>query len=224
MTLTALDGILTQTECERWIAAPGTLTPLDGVDGVPGFVLDGVLTEADCERLIAGAESAGFERASRNAIFAGKRQRAVVQDGGAAAALYEAIRPFLDAVTVEASTPMYVCGPGSAGPGVYDPVGVSDILRFSKYDPGDAFATHYDSVYAPEDGVTGLHTILLYLSTCGGGETKLYRDVDDHSGLNVVSVPGRALVFHHHTLHEGLAVSSGVKYVVRTEVVFRRRA
>lgn len=33
---------------------------------------------------------------------------------------------------------------------------------------------------------------------------------------------GTALVFNHDTLHEGLPVTDGVKYILRTEVMYRR--
>lgn len=33
---------------------------------------------------------------------------------------------------------------------------------------------------------------------------------------------GTALVFNHDTLHEGLPVTDGVKYIVRTEVMYHR--
>ena len=33
---------------------------------------------------------------------------------------------------------------------------------------------------------------------------------------------GTALIFNHDTLHEGLPVTSGVKYILRTEIMFRR--
>ena len=39
------------------------------------------------------------------------------------------------------------------------------------------------------------------------------------------SVPpraGTALIFNHDTLHEGQAVTAGTKYIIRTEIMFRR--
>jgi hypothetical protein len=34
--------------------------------------------------------------------------------------------------------------------------------------------------------------------------------------------PGRALLFQHFLLHEGSAVTRGVKYVMRSDVMYRR--
>ena len=33
---------------------------------------------------------------------------------------------------------------------------------------------------------------------------------------------GTALIFNHDTLHEGLPVTEGVKYIIRTEIMYRR--
>ena len=33
---------------------------------------------------------------------------------------------------------------------------------------------------------------------------------------------GTALIFNHDTLHEGLPVTAGVKYILRTEIMFHR--
>ena len=33
---------------------------------------------------------------------------------------------------------------------------------------------------------------------------------------------GTALIFNHDTLHEGLPVIEGVKYIIRTEIMYRR--
>ena len=33
---------------------------------------------------------------------------------------------------------------------------------------------------------------------------------------------GTALIFNHDTLHEGLPVVDGIKYIIRTEIMYRR--
>ena len=39
---------------------------------------------------------------------------------------------------------------------------------------------------------------------------------------SVVPQTGTALIFNHDTLHEGEPVSSGTKYIIRTEIMYRR--
>src|SRR5690349_16586344 len=49
--------------------------------------------------------------------------------------------------------------------------------------------------------------------------------IDDYKQFIVASVKpmiGRALIFNHDTRHEGEQVSKGVKYIMRTEIMFKR--
>ena len=53
----------------------------------------------------------------------------------------------------------------------------------------------------------------------GGGSTT-FLSHDGSPGVDVHGEPGMVLVFQHDMLHEGAAVESGVKYVMRTDVMF----
>jgi hypothetical protein len=60
-------------------------------------------------------------------------------------------------------------------------------------------------------------TFLIYLNEgCEGGETRL-------PGASVSPRTGLGLLFQHLLLHEGAALQAGVKYVLRSDVMFRRR-
>jgi hypothetical protein len=60
-------------------------------------------------------------------------------------------------------------------------------------------------------------------SLFAGGATNFLTDDSDLPTAGVVPVPGRVLLFEHRLLHEGEEVSAGVKYVVRSDIMFRRR-
>lgn len=102
--------------------------------------------------------------------------------------------------------------------GTYEPCAVNPLLRVSRYTTGGSFAAHRDSAYATSDEYAGFMTLLLYLNDgfCGG-ETRLCDPEHD-----VVPRTGDALVFHHHMLHEGMPVRDGTKYVLRSEVMYRK--
>lgn len=93
------------------------------------------------------------------------------------------------------------------------------MLRVSKYLPGGSFRPHTDTTYAESQFSVGFDTILVYLNEdMEGGHTELL--TPEGSWVSVQPKPGRALVFHHMTLHAGEEVTKGLKYVVRTEVVY----
>jgi predicted 2-oxoglutarate/Fe(II)-dependent dioxygenase YbiX len=110
-------------------------------------------------------------------------------------------------------------------PGVYDPVGVADLLRFSRYTSGGNFSAHRDTCYARDVGYVGFLTVLVFLGDddLTGGETVVYRD-DDVGEHRVRPEPGKALVFYHHRQHKGAEVTGGTKHVVRTEIMFSHHA
>jgi prolyl 4-hydroxylase len=95
-------------------------------------------------------------------------------------------------------------------------VGLNERFRFYRYDPGERFAPHVDGYYRRENDEQSLLTLMVYLNeACEGGETNFL--------LQEVSVQpktGMALIFDHQLFHEGAAVRSGRKYVLRSDVMF----
>ena len=96
--------------------------------------------------------------------------------------------------------------------------GANERLRCYRYRPGQRFAPHFDGAFHRSTDERSLLTFLVYLNGCSaGGSTRLI-DLE----LEVHPAPGLGLVFNHHLLHEGAPVLEGVKYVVRTDLMFRR--
>merc|ERR1719384_1659431 len=108
-------------------------------------------------------------------------------------------------------------------------VGLNERLRFLCYTPGQVFAEHVDGCYVrppghPQAGDTSLITVQLYL-----------HDVPRANGGATTFAPGRfgeiaqqpeagsVLLFTQDLPHEGSLVKSGLKYTVRTEVMYGLR-
>lgn len=108
-------------------------------------------------------------------------------------------------------------------------VGLNERLRFLRYTPGDYFAPHMDGCFkygqGPRKGDMSFMTVMLYLNEpTKGGETNFMNPRDQHQITSVVPRGGLALVFDHHLMHEGAVLLKGVKYAIRTDVMFRRVA
>ncbi|KFK26798.1 hypothetical protein AALP_AA8G294900 [Arabis alpina] len=120
-------------------------------------------------------------------------------------------------------------------------VGLNPNLRFYRYSAGQHFGRHIDESVDLEDGKRTYYTLLIYLSGSNtksnskskkndsssaehlvGGETVFYGSRNSIVA-EVAPMEGMAL-FHIHgekcMLHEGRNVSKGVKYVLRSDVVF----
>ncbi|OAR01887.1 hypothetical protein LLEC1_08061, partial [Akanthomyces lecanii] len=111
---------------------------------------------------------------------------------------------------------------------------LNERMRFLKYTEGQFFMPHCDGAYyyAAEGTTFETHyTVHLYLndsaktsadgSGCVGGATSFLSD-DLTRRLDVDPKAGSVLIFQHdRLLHEGDEVLSGIKYTMRTDVLYR---
>ena len=95
-------------------------------------------------------------------------------------------------------------------------IGLNERFRFYRYDPGEQFAPHTDGCFRRDNGEESLLTFMIYLNEgCEGGETNF-------GEVRIVPKTGMTLIFDHYLLHEGAAVVSGRKYVLRSDVMYGR--
>jgi hypothetical protein len=93
------------------------------------------------------------------------------------------------------------------------PVGLPKALRFYKYHAGQRFNMHKDGPWH-EGGLSSRLTLLVYLNEQFSGGATDFRD------FQVAPATGTAVVFNHDTWHEGAVVADGIKYVLRSDVLF----
>ncbi len=98
------------------------------------------------------------------------------------------------------------------------PFGANERLRCYRYDRGERFAPHYDGAFQRSDEEESLLTFMVYLNDdFDGGATAFH-----HYRTSVTPKTGMALLFQHRLLHEGCVIESGVKYVLRSDIMYRR--
>jgi hypothetical protein len=194
------------------ILVPGTGRPyLEGdsldLSGPVVLTIPNVMSPEECAATIAKIEELGPEEAPvslaggavmRKDIRNNKR---VMFDGEVlAAALYTRIAPAI---------PQTLHGARA--------VGANERFRAYRYDPGERFAVHTDGCYRRNAHERSELTLMVYLNEGFGGGCTRFHDYD----LDVVPKTGMALVFQHLVWHEGCEVTSGTKYVLRSDVMFR---
>ncbi len=192
---------------------------VERLDGERIFLIRDFLVVQACETMIALAERSGFEEAPINAMGGAlvvkavrNNARVMLDDPSLATSWFERARPHLPATWRLAGL-------------TWELVGLNERFRFYRYDPSERFAPHYDGCFERADGERSFLTFMVYLNEdCVGGETKIFRRIAlETARPEFVIRPqtGKALVFAHDELHEGAAVISGRKYVVRSDVMYR---
>jgi hypothetical protein len=176
------------------------------------FTVAGVLSDVEAADFISAAEGVGFQAAQpgppQPGMAARDNARLAWDDPSLAGALWRILGTTIAAAGAPDAASAVACSPA---------------LRLYRYSPGQRFARHYDDAVAIPGIGTTRHTVLIYLSGCGGGETVFYGG----KGKVVAAVspaPGLALLHRHGDdclLHEGARVSAGLKFVLRTDVVYR---
>jgi len=196
---------------QRQVIVPGSGRPWhhdDGVDhGAPlVFSVAAVWTPGECADMVARIEELGPADAPITTATGfvmrpdiRNNTRVMFDDHAVAAALFARIRE---------AVPVRLHG--------RRPVGVNERFRGYRYERGQRFAPHYDGAYRRSATECSALTLMVYLNDgFTGGETTFL-----HFDTTVVPQTGVALMFQHPLLHAGCEVASGVKYVLRSDVMY----
>jgi prolyl 4-hydroxylase len=193
------------------------LVPGSGQPFVPGddrdqtgpmvFTIDDVLSLAECRSLIERIEALGPTAAPITTPGGFEMRpdvrnntRVIFDDPAFAATLFARIEPHLPS-RLFAMTP----------------TGANERFRCYRYDVDQRFAPHYDGTFIRSERERSQLTFMVYLNDDFAGGATAFHDFDE----SVVPRAGRALLFQHFLLHEGCTVTRGVKYVLRSDVMFR---
>ena len=176
--------------------------------GIIIFTVDDFLNPEECQEYIELTEEEGFKSApiTTRRGFVHKPEvrnntRVIIDDPERAQQLFEKVREHL---------PEEIYG--------WKLQGINERFRFYKYVPGEYFKWHFDGAYERSPVEVSQLTLMVYLNEdCEGGETQFADDI-----RGVVPETGKLLIFSHPILHQGCEVKSGVKYVLRTDVMYRR--
>ena len=172
------------------------------------YTVDNVLTPEECRELIGLTEKHGYGNAPIttrkgfvHAPDVRNNVRVMLDDCERASWLYEKVKEYL--------------------PEGYDGgkmIGLNERFRFYRYDKGQYFKWHFDGPYVRNENERSKLTLMIYLnSDCEGGATEF--DGLDEEGI-IKPITGRMLVFTHHICHQGAPITSGRKYVLRTDVMY----
>lgn len=182
---------------------------------------DAVFTPEECQQFIDLSEQKGYEAAT---ITLGRNHfelrtevrnndRVIYDDVQLAEQLFARLRDLL---------PSKLNG--------WDLIGLNERFRFYRYQSCQNFKPPWDAPYERDRWRRTQLSLLIYLcADFVGGETIFYQDTAmrkpclETRQAVVVPQQGQVLIFEHQQLHEGAPVISGIKYVLRTDVMYKHR-
>jgi prolyl 4-hydroxylase len=163
------------------------------------WVVENIYTETECRDFIDFIERSSPTLATNNPMYR-DQDRVITDNPEIAGELFRRLRPHLpeqiDALKL---------------------VGLNERLRMYRYRAGQRFEPHMDHWYRPSENQVTLHTILVYFNDdFEGGETRFQEQIQQ----TIIPKPGMVAIFQHKIRHEGCPVRRGVKYAMRTDVIY----
>lgn len=170
------------------------------------LTIEGILSAHECDALVREAECDGFTEAPITTATGFEMHpeirnntRVIVDDHARARQLWERIAPWIPAELRR-----------------WQAVGLNERFRCYRYEAGQYFEWHRDGSFRRDLDERSMLTLMIYLNEgYVGGRT----DFSDYPAVEPRR--GMALVFEHGLLHRGAPVLAGIKYVLRTDVMFR---
>lgn len=171
------------------------------------FTIKNFFSTEECAALIEKSEAMGYEEATVDVgrgvqrMIKGVRnnERVLYNDKAYATFIWERLKSF-----------------APEGKDNRNASGVNELFRFYKYSPGQRFKMHKDGSFERNRFEASQYTFMIYLNEAyTGGETIFA------SGEVIRPEAGTALVFHHPLRHEGSLLTAGVKYVLRTDIMYK---
>ncbi|WP_269632329.1 2OG-Fe(II) oxygenase [Pelomonas sp. BJYL3] len=172
--------------------------------GAGVFTIADFLSPEECAHYISRSERMGYSEAAvrtddgdRLHKEARNNDRVVFDDADLAHHLFSRARPLLPAVLDG-----------------WQLSGFNERFRYYRYDRDQQFTWHLDGTVRLSPSRESVLTFMVYLNDdFEGGSTEFGWE-------SVKPVRGMALGFPHRLRHQGAAVRSGLKYVLRTDVLY----
>jgi len=170
------------------------------IDGRWAICVENMISPEFCKLLIQQLDTCdALERVTRGAMATYSRNMLVNKE--MADVLYNNIKHLL--------------------PPEFPTVGCNDHFRFSKYCAGEEFLPHRDGVNQDAAGHCAKYTVNIFLNADFGGGSTGFFDEGGRLVFDAVPAIGRGMIFDNQIVHCGNKVTSGFKYLLRTDVMIR---
>eukprot|EP00117_Sycon_ciliatum_P013273 scpid81886/ scgid14001/ len=186
-----------------------------------GWIIRNSLSASECSSLIAASEASGYQPAEEFCFMYARRNndRMMCDDKDLAAYLWERVAPCI---------PEVLTFDGRHSWRAYK---LNARFRICRYYSGGHFGIHSDGTFAYDEDHRSFLTCMFYLNEGNGVDFKggttdfIENTIDRGVQYRLVPSTGLCVVFKQmdsDCLHCGTELTSGTKYILRTDVMFER--
>jgi prolyl 4-hydroxylase len=168
------------------------------------YVVEGALSVDECRAQVSRIEASKRHVTTdrRGHELVRRTERVILTEPELARALYSKIVAHVPAALVG-----------------MEPIAANDCIRCYRYQVGDFFKPHQDTHFVRSASERSLLSIVVYLNDDFEGGEVVFPD-----GARVLRpTPGTAVVFGHRLVHESRPILRGIKYALRSDVIYRLR-
>lgn len=188
--------------------------------GFTCFVIPSLFNQAECESLLSTNIKNSFQKAIANyPTYYRNNDRLVLDNEALANELFQKVKPYLPE-TIELNSLI------QSENGTWQLKELNSRLRFCKYSANQYFHRHLDGVHYRSDTVQSKLTFMIYLNSATeftGGRTLFFKTKDtDEIWASYIPKQGDLIVFDHNVWHEGEVLSTGEKFVLRSDILYSR--
>lgn len=179
------------------------------------LIIDNLCSKEECQELISRFDNLMTKCQSTSSYR--DMYRTEYDNPELSTVIFEKIRNFVPSVLdVKPTDSQY--GKTYKYEGIWNLTKLNSFWRIGKYTEGGKFAKHRDGLYQPSLDCRSFYTFMIYLNDeYEGGQTTFYLDSGE---ISFKLKQGSAIIFPHNLLHEGTPIISGVKYIMRSDIMF----
>mmetsp|Transcript_23744 Transcript_23744/g.74748 ORF Transcript_23744/g.74748 Transcript_23744/m.74748 type:complete len:256 (+) Transcript_23744:101-868(+) len=225
--------IQVQTDWARLLDAEAPISQLEQVGEHQVWLVQGLFSAAECTRLLTAAEGHGFGTTNYPKEYRGNL-RLTTMDSGLADAVWSRLQPLVPETLTLDTTPRYNSRGRLRPRGRAENLeewaacGLNECWRLAKYHPGDRFHGHCDADFQRSNSECSMLTVNIYMNEgFDGGATRFYFENKRTADVVVTPKAGLCLLFRQPPeklyYHDGQELASGLKYLFRSDVMYRRQ-
>lgn len=181
------------------------------------WCIENLLSPDECSILLEKSELHGYGTTHYPKAYRGNL-RLMTTDTSLSDAIWRRLEPLVPATL-------------SCNGATWDAVGLNECWRLAKYQLGDRFQGHCDASFSRNKQEQSMFTVNIYMNEgFEGGSTRFYLTDPSERKPDLAIVPktGLCLLFRQppgqQYYHDGEQLQSGLKYLFRSDVMYRKRS